>query len=146
MAKKKEITIRSSAAEYLTFITATGEGGIEAVYADENVWLSQKMMGVLYDVSTATINYHLHKLVEDHEIEEDSVIRKFLITASDGKEYNTLHYNLKAIIAVGNKVDSEKAVQFRKWANTIIEEYTIKGFAMDDERLKKGGSILSKEY
>lgn len=103
MAKKKEITIRSSAAEYLTFITAIGEGGIEAVYADENVWLSQKMMGVLYDVSTATINYHLHKLVEDHEIEEDSVIRKFLITASDGKEYNTLHYNLKAIIAVGNK-------------------------------------------
>lgn len=114
MAKKKEITIRSSAAEYLTFITATGEGGIEAVYADENVWLSQKMMGVLYDVSTATINYHLHKLVEDHEIEEDSVIRKFLITASDGKEYNTLHYNLKAIIAVGNKVDSEKSVQNRQ--------------------------------
>ncbi len=98
----------------MTFITATGEGGIEAVYADENVWLSQKMMGVLYDVSTATINYHLHKLVEDHEIEEDSVIRKFLITASDGKEYNTLHYNLKAIIAVGNKVDSEKSVQNRQ--------------------------------
>lgn len=146
MAKKKEITIRSSAAEYLTFITATGEGGVEAIYADENVWLSQKMMGVLYDVSTATINYHLRKLYEDHEIEKNSVIRKFLITASDGKEYNTQHYNLKAIIAVGNKVDSPKAVQFRKWANAIIEEYTVKGYAMDDERLKKGGSILTNEY
>ncbi len=146
MAKKKEITARSSAAEYLTFITATGEGGVEAVYADENVWLTQKMMGVLYDVGTNTINYHLHKLYEDGEIEESSVIRKFRITANDGKEYNTMHYNLKAIIAVGNKVDSPKAVQFRKWANTIIEEYTVKGYAMDDERLKKGGSILTKEY
>jgi hypothetical protein len=104
------------------------------------------MMGVLYNVGTNTINYHLHKLYEDGEIEENSVIRKFRITANDGKEYNTLHYNLKAIIAVGNKVDSPKAVQFRKWANTIIEEYTVKGYAMDDERLKKGGSILTKEY
>ena len=146
MAKKKEVTIRSSVAEYLTFITATGEGGVEAVYADENVWLTQKMMGVLYNVGTNTINYHLHKLYKDGEIEEDSVIRKFRITANDGKEYNAMHYNLKAIIAVGNKVDSPKAVQFRKWANTIIEEYTVKGYAMDDERLKKGGSILTKEY
>ena len=147
MAKKKnEITIRSSAAEYLTFITATGESGVEAIYADENVWLTQKMMGVLYDVGTNTINYHLQKLYDDGEIDEISVIRKFRITASDGKSYNALHYNLKAIIAVGNKVDSPKAVQFRKWANTIIEEYTIKAYAMDDERLKKGGSILTKEY
>lgn len=146
MAKKKEINIRSSAAEYLTFITATGEGGIEAIYADENVWLSQKMMGVLYDVGKSTINYHLHKLYEDGEIDKDSVVRKFRTTADDGKDYDTLHYNLKAIIAVGHKVDSEKAVQFRKWANTIIEEYTIKGYAMDDERLKKGGSVLTKEY
>ena len=144
--KKNEITIRSSAAEYLTFITATGEGGVEAIYADENVWLTQKMMGVLYDVGTNTINYHLQKLYDDGEIDEISVIRKFRITASDGKSYNALHYNLKAIIAVGNKVDSPKAVQFRKWANTIIEEYTIKAYAMDDERLKKGGSILTKEY
>jgi len=147
MAKKKnEITPRSSAAEYLTFITATGEGGVEAIYADENVWLTQKMMGILYDIGANTINYHLQKLFEDGEIDEGSVIRKFRITASDGKNYNALHYNLKAIIAVGNKVDSPKAVQFRKWANTIIEEYTVKGYAMDDERLKKGGSILTKEY
>ena len=117
MSKKipqKEITIRSSAAEYLTFITATGEGGVEAIYADENVWLTQKMMGALYNVETNTINYHLKKIFEDSELNENSVIRKFRITAADGKEYITNHYNLKAIIAVGYKVNSEKAVQFRK--------------------------------
>lgn len=114
MAKKKEITIRSSAAEYLTFITATGESGIEAIYADENVWLTQKMMGILYNVETNTINYHLKKIFSDMELDENSVIRKFRITATDGKTYETNHYNLKAIIAVGNKVDSPKAVQFRK--------------------------------
>ena len=146
MAKKKEITIRSSAAEYLTFITASGEGGVEAIYADENVWLSQKMMALLYDVEVNTVNYHLKKAFSDGELDDNSVIRKFRITATDGKQYDTNHYNLKAIIAVGYKVDSEKAIQFRKWAIDIIEEYTIKGFAMDDERLKKGGSILSKQY
>lgn len=146
MSKKKELTIRSSAAEYLTYVTATGDGGVEAVYADENVWLTQKMMGILYDVETNTINYHLKKLIKDGEIDEKAVIRNFRITANDGKNYNTMHYNLNAIIAVGNKVDSPKAIQFRKWANKIIEEYTIKGFAMDDDRLKNGGSILTNEY
>ena len=129
MKKKKEISIvRSSAAEYLTFITATGESDVNAVYFDENVWLTQKMMGILYNVETHTVNYHLKKIFNDGELDENSVIRKFRITASDGKSYNTNHYNLKAIIAVGNKVDSPKAVQFRKWANGIIEEFTIKGF------------------
>ena len=92
MAKKMEITIRSSAAEYLTFITATGEGGVEAIYADENVWLSQKMMGVLYDVGKSTINYHLHKLYKDGELVESAVVRNFRTTANDGKDYNTLHF------------------------------------------------------
>ena len=145
--KKQEISIvRSSAAEYLTFITATGESDVNAVYCDENVWLTQKMMGFLYNVETHTINYHLKKLFSDGEIEENSVIRKFRITAADGKNYNTNHYNLSAIIAVGNKVDSPRAVQFRKWANQIIEEFTVKGFAMDDERLKNGGTVLTKDY
>lgn len=144
--KEKNITIRSSAAEYLTFITSSGESGVEAIYFDENVWLSQKMMALLYDVETNTINYHLKKAFEDNEIDENSVIRNFRITASDGKQYDTKHYNLKAIIAVGYKVDSSKAVQFRKWANNIIEEYTIKGFSLDDERLKNGGSVLTKKY
>ena len=111
MKKNQELSVRSSAAEYLTYITATGDGGVEAVYADENVWLTQKMMGVLYNVGTNTINYHLQKLYKDGEIDKDSVIRKFRITATDGKAYDTMHYNLKAIIAVGNKVDSPKAVQ-----------------------------------
>lgn len=145
--KKKEISIiRSSAAEYLTFITATGESDVNAIYFEENVWLTQKMMGLLYNVEVNTINYHLKKIFSDGELEEKSVIRKFRITASDGKNYNTNHYNLKAIIAVGNKVDSPRAVQFRKWANGIIEEFTIKGFAMDDERLKNFGTVLTKDY
>lgn len=118
--------VRSSAAEYLTFVAAKGEGGVEAVYAEENIWLTQKMIGVLYDVETNTVNYHLKKVFSDSELEENSVIRNFRITAADGKKYNTNHYNLSAIIAVGYKVNSERAVQFRKWATTIIKEYTIK--------------------
>jgi len=145
--KKPEVSLtRSSAAEYLTFVAASGEGGVEAVYADENVWLSQKMMGLLYDVETHTINYHLKKIFSDQELQENSVIRNFRITAADGKPYDTLHYNLAAIISVGYKVNSERAVQFRKWATSIIESFTVKGFAMDDERLKNDGSILGKKY
>ncbi|MDO8842797.1 virulence RhuM family protein [Methylicorpusculum sp.] len=145
-ANQKMPTIRSSAAEYLTFIAASGEGGIEAVYADEDVWLSQKMMGVLYDVNVRTVNEHLKKIFADSELQEEAVIRNFRITASDGKNYNTNHYNLLAIIAVGYKVNSERAVQFRKWATGIIKEYTIKAYVMDDERLKNDGSILGKKY
>ena len=147
VAKKNEVSIvRSSAAEYLTFIAASGQGGVEAVYADENVWLTQKMMAALYDVDVRTVNYHLKKIFSDSELQAEAVIRNFRITASDGKGYNTQHYNLAAIIAVGYKVNSERAVQFRKWATTIVEEFAIKGFAMDDERLKSGGSILSDKY
>lgn len=143
---KHEVSIRSSAAEYLTFVAAGGEAGIEAVYADEDVWLSQKMMGVLYDVNVRTVNEHLKKIFADNELQEGSVIRNFRITASDGKTYNTQHYNLSGIIAVGYKVNSERAVQFRKWATAIIKEFTIKGYTMDDERLKNDGSILGKRY
>ena len=144
---RKEASItRSSAAEYLTFITAKGEGGVEAIYADEDVWLSQKMMAQLYDVETHTINYHLKKVFADNELDKNSVIRKFRITAADDKTYNTSHYNLSAIIAVGYKVNSERAVQFRKWAGGIIKEFTVKGFAMDDERLKNDGTVLGNKY
>lgn len=142
MTKRKQdssVSIRSSAAEYLTFIAATGESGVEVVYAEENIWMSQKMMGQLYHVETHTINYHLKKIFADNELHEVSVVRKFRITGSDGKNYNTQHYNLSAIIAVGYKVNSERAVLFRKWATQIIQEFIIKGFAMDDERLKSLG-------
>jgi hypothetical protein len=150
MTKKntKEITIRSSAAEYLTFVAAAGDdkNSVEVRYEDENIWITQKMLAVLYEVETNTINYHIKKIFEDSELSEDSVIRNFRITASDGKSYDTKHYNLQMIIAVGFKVNSERAVQFRKWVNSIAKEYTIKGYAMDDERLKNDGSILTKKY
>lgn len=145
--KKAQVpSIRSSAAEYLTFVAGSGTSDVNAVYADENIWLSQKMMGILYDVETHTINYHLKQIFLDNELQEHAVIRNFRITATDGKNYDTQHYNLSAIIAVGYKVNSERAVQFRKWATTIVESFTIKGFAMDDERLKNDGSILTKQY
>lgn len=142
----KKSLIRSSSAEYLTFIAATGEGGVDAIYADENIWLTQKMMGTLYNVETHTVNYHLKNIFSDSELNESSVIRKFRITAKDGKSYDTKHYNISAIIAVGYKVNSERAVLFRKWATQIVQEFTIKGFAMDDERLKNDGTILGKKY
>lgn len=144
--KIEKSIVRSSAAEYLTFVAASGQGGVEAVYADESIWLTQKMMGVLYDVDVRTINYHLKKVFSDSELEAEAVIRNFRITASDGKSYNTKHYKLPAIIAVGYKVNSERAVQFRKWATGIIEEFTIKAYVMDDERIKSGGSILTEQY
>ena len=149
--KKKEITIKSSAAEYLTFISATGdnEKSIEMRYEDENIWLTQKMIAELYSVTISAINQHLKNIYDDNELEEKATIKKYLIVQIEGKRQvsrNIDHYNLQAIIAVGFKVNNERAVQFRKWANVIIEEYTIKGFTMDDERLKNDGSILTKKY
>lgn len=150
MAKKqkKEVTIRSSAAEYLTFVAANGDdkNSVEVRYEDENIWITQKMLAVLYDVDVRTINYHIKKIFDDSELEEASVIRNFRITAADGKSYDTKHYNLQMIIAVGFKVNSERAVQFRKWINQIAKDYTIKGWVMDEERLKNGGSILTEDY
>lgn len=140
--------IRSSAAEYLTFVAATGDGAdsIEMRYEDENIWLTQKMMATLYDVSVSAINQHLKNIFEDGELDKKAVIKKYLITASDGKQYNTNHYNLQTIIAVGFKVNNDRAVQFRKWANGIVKDYTIQGWAIDSDRLKSGGSVLTREY
>ena len=146
--KKDEITIRSSAAEYLTYVASVGEqaDSIEMRYEDENIWLTQKMMATLYDVDVRTINYHIKKIFSDSELQEDSVIQKFRITAADGKAYNTNHYSLEMIIAVGFKVNSERAVQFRKWVNQIAKDYTIKGWVMDDERLKRGTYLTEKYF
>lgn len=147
MVKKTETAlIRSSAAEYLTFAAAGKAEGVQAVYSDEDVWLTQKMMALLYDVDVRTVNYHLKKAMEDGELQQDSVIQNFRITASDGKSYDTKHYSLAAIIAVGYKVNSERAVQFRKWATTIVKEFTIKAYVMDDERIKAGGTLLTDKY
>ena len=146
--EQNQITIRSSAAEYLTFVASTGDSdeSVEMRYEDENIWLTQKMMAVLYDVSVPTINEHIKNIINDSELEETSVIRKFRITASDGKNYNTNHYALQMIISVGFKVNSERAVQFRKWINQIASEYTIKGWVIDDERLKKGTYLTDKYF
>ena len=146
--KKDEITIRSSAAEYLTYVAFVGDqqDSIEMRYEDENIWLTQKMMATLYDVDVRTINYHVKKIFGDSELQEDSVIRKFRITAADGKSYSTNHYSLEMIIAVGFKVNSERAVQFRKWVNQIAKDYTIKGWVMDDERLKRGTYLTEKYF
>lgn len=146
-----EIEISSSAAEYLTFIAATGddEDSIEIRYEDENIWLTQKMMATLYDVSVATINEHLKNIFDDMELQEESTIRNFLIVQKEGSRNvsrETKHYNLQAMIAVGFRVNNERAVQFRKWTNRIVKDYTIKGWAMDDERLKNSGTKLTKDY
>lgn len=146
--KQTPAPIRSSAAEVLTYVASTGDpqGSIEIRYEDENIWLSQKMMALLYDIDVRTINYHIKKIFADSELSEDSVIRKFRITASDGKSYTANHYSLQMIIAVGFKVNSERAVQFRKWVNEIATQYTIRGWVMDDERLKQGTYLTDKYF
>lgn len=149
--KNDKITIRSSAAEYLTYVASVGDqqNSIEMRYEDENIWLTQKMMATLYDVSLPTINAHIKKIYADSELEESATIRNFLIVQTEDSRKitrNTKHYNLQMIIAVGFKVNNERAVQFRKWANGIVKDYTIKGWVMDDERLKNGGSVLTVEY
>lgn len=153
MAKKKnnEITIRSSAAEYLTFVAATGddERSIEMRYEDENIWLTQKMMSVLYDVSVQNIGQHIKKIFTDSELDREATIKKYFIVQNEGgREVSreVEHYNLQMIIAIGFKVNNERAVQFRKWANLIVKDYTIQGWVMDTERLKSSGSVLTKEY
>ena len=115
-------------------------------YEDENIWLTQKMMASLYDVSVPAINQHLQRLYTDEELQENSVIKKYLITASDGKNYRTKHYNLQAIIAVGFKIENERAVQFRKWARQIVKDYTIQGWAMDVERLKNCSKLTDEFF
>jgi hypothetical protein len=151
MAKKKankELSIRSSAAEYLTFIASSGEEGIELRYQDENIWLTQKLMAVLYDVDISTINQHIKKIYDDRELDESSTVGKFPIVQTEGArqvERDVLHYNLQMIIAVGFKVNNEKAVRFRKWAGQIVKDYTIQGWSMDVERIKKG-HMFTDEY
>ncbi len=152
MAKKnKEITIRSSAAEYLTYMAAVGDNpdAIEVRYEDENIWLTQKMLATIYGVSVSAINQHIKKIYEDNELEESATIKNFLIVQKEGNREvsrEVAHYNLQMIISVGFKVNNERAVQFRKWANQIVKDYTIKGWVMDDDRLKNGGSILTEKY
>jgi len=140
--------VRSSAAEYLTFVAAGGDSdaSVEMRYEDENVWLTQKMMAALYNVSIPAINQHLKRIFSDNELDETSVVKSYLIAAADGKNYQTKHYSLQAIIAVGFKIENERAIQFRKWANQIVKDYTIQGWTMDAERLKHGGTLTDEFF
>lgn len=147
----KDVALRSSAAEYLTFVASTGEQGesIEIRYEEENIWLTQKKLAQLYDVNIRTVNEHIKKIYADHELSEEATIRNFRIVQNEGGrtvQRKVNHYNLQMIIAVGFKVNSERAVQFRKWVNHIAKEYTIKGWVMDDERLKRGTYLTDKYY
>lgn len=151
MQEKENKLIRSSAAEYLTFVAATGDTqqSFEMRYEDENIWLTQKMMATLYDVTIPTVNEHIKKIYEDGELSQQATIRKFRTVQTEGTRQvsrELTHYNLQMIIAVGFKVNNERAVQFRKWANGIVKDYTIQGWVMDEERLKNGGTVLTEKY
>lgn len=148
--KKSEVTIHSSAAEYLTYVASVGDSidSFEMRYEDENIWLTQKMMAVLYDVSLPTINEHIKRIYTDGELTEKATIRKYRIVQTEGSRQvgrEVIHYNLQMIIAVGFKVNNERAVHFRKWAGQIVKDYTIQGWTMDKERLKKG-HMFTDEY
>ncbi len=150
--KSKEVSlVRSSAAEYLTFIAATGGGStsVEMRYEDENLWLTQKMMATLYDVSVPAISQHLKRIYADNELEREATVKPYLTVQTEGErtvQRTVEHYSLQAIIAVGFKIENERAVQFRKWANQIVKDYTIQGWVMDAERLKSGGSVLTEDF
>ena len=145
MSKEKRLQIRNSTAEFLVFTSQAGEKGIEVRVEDETVWLTQKLIAVLFGVTVPTVNEHLKNLFSDGEIQQDSVIRKFRTTAADAKQYLTAFYNLDAIIAVGFRVNSARAIQFRQWATGILRDFAIRGYVLDKERLKNG-AFLSKEY
>ena len=148
--KKSEITIHSSAAEYLTYVASIGDqaDSFEMRYENENIWLTQKMIAMLYDVSLPTINEHIKRIYEDGELTEKTTIRKYRIVQTEGSRQvsrEVIHYNLQMIIAVGFKVNNERAVRFRKWSGQIVKDYTIQGWTMDKERLKKG-HMFTDEY
>jgi hypothetical protein len=143
---KDNLPQKNTTAQFLIFTAETGNPKIEVRIEGEMVWLTQKLMAELFDVSVPTINEHLKNIFETVELKEDSVIRKFLITATDGKEYETLHYNLDVVIAVGYRVNSKRATDFRIWATKVLREFIIKGFALDDERLKQGRKTFSIDY
>ncbi len=147
MSEKKfqNLTIRNSTAEFLIFTQQAGEGGIEVRYENETIWLSQKLIAKLFDMERSVITKHLKNIFASGELEQDSVCANFACTAADGKNYNTQFYNLDAIISVGYRVNSTRAIQFRQWATTVLREFAIKGYVMDKERLENG-NFLGEDY
>ena len=139
---------KSSAAQFITYIASVGtvDERYEIRYEDENIWMSQKMLAAVYGVEVPNIAYHLRKLYEDAELDKASTIKEILIVADNGKNYTVKHYNLQVIIALGFKIDNERAVQFRKWANQIVSQYTIRGYVLDKPRMKDGSPISSQYF
>ncbi len=144
--KNNKITQQNHFKEILIYTTPNGKVNVEVFIHNENIWLTQKRMAELFGVEVNTVNYHLKEIFKSFELNENSVIRKFRITATDGKSYDTNFYNLDAIISVGYRVNSAQATQFRIWATERLKEYIIKGFTMDDERLKNPEYIFGKDY
>ena len=145
MSDSNKKMIRNSTAEFLIFSKQAGDNSIEVQIEDGTVWLSQKMLSALFEVDVRTINEHLKNIFISAELEENSVIRKFRTTATDGKNYNVQFYNLDAIISVGYRVNSIKATQFRQWATTVLREFSIKGYVLDKKRMENG-SFLNEDY
>lgn len=137
--------IRNSTAEFLIFTAQGGESTIEARYEDETIWLTQRLMAELFDVDVRTVSEHLKNVCESGELAAEAVIRKFRITASDGKNYNTQHYNLDAIISVGYRVNSTRATQFRQWATSVLRDFAIRGYVLDRARMENG-AFLGEDY
>ena len=140
-----ELRIRNSTAEFLIFTRQAGEESIEVRFEDETIWLTQKLMAALFDVDVRTISEHLRNIFASGELDERAVVRKFRITAADGKAYQTQHYNLDAIISVGYRVNSVRATQFRQWATQVLREFAIKGYVLDNKRLENG-AFLGEDY
>ena len=143
MAKRREI--RNSTAEFLIFQAEAKEQGVEVYYKDENIWATQKAMATLFDVNVPAISKHLKNIFESGELKDDSVVSKMEITASDGKHYQTQFYSLDAIIAVGYRVNSVRATQFRQWATSVLKVYAIRGYVLDKKRMENG-TFLDEDY
>ena len=141
----KKLQIRNSTAEFLIFQMENQEDGIEVMYRDETLWLTQDAIALLFDKGRSTITEHLQNIFQSGELQEDSVCRKFRRTAADGKEYATKYYNLDAVISVGYRVNSVRATQFRQWCTYILRQFAIRGYVIDKKRMENG-SFLNEDY
>ena len=143
--KNKNLIIRSSSAEFLIFEQQKKEKGIEVRFEEGDLWLTQKLLGELYDTTRNNITMHIKNIFSDGELEEKSVSKKFLLTASDGKNYNTNYYNLDMIISVGYRVNSDRAIQFRRWATNVLKQFAKKGYIIDKKRMENG-TFFDEDY
>jgi len=145
MAKKKPLQIRNSTAEFLVFTSQSGESTIEVRVQDDTVWLTQNLIAELFRTTKQNVSLHLKNIFQDGELDENSVVKDFLTTASDGKNYKTKFYNLDAIISIGYRVNSQRATQFRQWATTVLRDYAIRGYVIDKKRMENG-AFLGEDY